>query len=300
MTMKHFLEISRLSHEDITHLLQRANYFKNHAIYPQYPQQTLANLFYEPSTRTRVSFELAANHLGIRVVNIDLNNSSESKGEMIEDTIHTLFAMGIKMFVIRHSQNGLPQAMAGSFPSGIHVINAGDGSNEHPSQSLLDMMTILSRKPHLEQLKIVMVGDLLHSRVANSMQSLCALMGVGELVLVAPDRWQPRTIQYGRVTNSLPEAIQNADVVIALRIQKERLLNDETFDVNNYHQQYAITRALLAHAKPDAMVMHPGPMNRGIEIDSDVADGVQSCILEQVKNGVFMRMAIIEALQKQT
>lgn len=295
--MKHFLEISQLSHEDIMHLLQRAAYFKQEISYPQYPHLTLANLFYEPSTRTRVSFEIAANRLGIRVVNVDLAHSSESKGETIEDTIQTLFAMGISLFVIRHSQNGLPQAMAGAFPSSMHVINAGDGSNEHPSQSLLDLMTILSHKPQLDRLKIVIVGDLLHSRVANSLQSLCALMGVGELVLVAPEIWQPRSILYGRYTNSLQDAIQNADVVIVLRVQKERLLSDENHDLMDYHQHYAITRARLAQAKSDVMLMHPGPINRGVEIDSDVADGPRSYILEQVKNGVFMRMAILEALQ---
>ena len=298
--MKHFLDISYLSYEEIQHLLDRAIYFKLSKNYPQFLKKTLVNLFYEPSTRTRVSFEMAANHLGIRVVNMDLARSSESKGELIEDTIHTLFAMGITLFVIRHSQNGLPQAMAGIFQDGIHVINAGDGTHAHPSQSLLDLMTIITHKPNVDRLKIAIVGDVLHSRVANSMQWLCALMGVKELVLVAPEVWHPRILQFGRVTTSLQEGLSDADVVIALRVQQERLATEETLDLAHYHQQYAITTNALAQAKSDVMVMHPGPINRGVEIDSDVADGPRSFILEQVTNGVFMRMAILEALLSST
>lgn len=298
--MKHFLDISYLSYEEIQHLLDRAIYFKLSKNYPQFLKKTLVNLFYEPSTRTRVSFEMAANHLGIRVVNMDLARSSESKGELIEDTIHTLFAMGITLFVIRHSQNGLPQAMAGIFQDGIHVINAGDGTHAHPSQSLLDLMTIITHKPNVDRLKIAIVGDVLHSRVANSMQWLCALMGVKELVLVAPEVWHPRILQFGRVTTSLQEGLSDADVVIALRVQQERLATEEKLDLAHYHQQYAITTNALAQAKSDVMVMHPGPINRGVEIDSDVADGPRSFILEQVTNGVFMRMAILEALLSST
>ncbi|PJD92799.1 MAG: aspartate carbamoyltransferase [Legionella sp.] len=294
--MKHFLEISQLSYEEVTRLLHRAVYFKTHQDHPQYRPHTLTNLFYEPSTRTRISFEMAAKNLGIRVIDVDVTRSSELKGEMLDDTIHNLFAMGVTLFVIRHPQVGLPQAMAGAFQSGIHVINAGDGTHEHPSQAMLDLMTILSHKPNLKQLKIAIVGDILHSRVANSLQSLCALMGVGELVLVAPEIWHPRALIYGRVTTSLQQGLQNADVVIALRVQKERLLAEETLDLPSYHAAYAITKASLAPVNSDVMIMHPGPINRGIEIDSDVAYGPRSYILEQVKNGIFMRMAILESL----
>ena len=295
--MNHLLESSQLSSDDILHLLKRATYFKQHPqSRPQYPHITLANLFYEPSTRTRVSFEMAAHNLGIRVINFDSERSSETKGEMIEDTLHTLFAMGITLCVIRHKQSGLPKAMAGALPYGLHVINAGDGTNEHPSQGLLDLFTIAARKPDLAQLKIAIVGDLLHSRVANTLQSLCAVMNVGELVLVAPEMWHPRALVYGRLTTSLSDGLQDADVVMALRIQQERLATHEGLDLKQYHQAYAITKARLAYAKPDVMVMHPGPINRGVEIDSDVADGSCSVILEQVENGVFMRMAILENL----
>lgn len=297
-TMNHLLTIGQLSYDDCIRLFNRATYFKNHAVYPQLQDMSLANLFYEPSTRTRISFEMAAKNLGIRVVNVDVAQSSETKGETIEDTIQTLRAMGIQLFVMRHRQNGLIQHMADSM-SAVHLINAGDGSHEHPSQALLDILTILQMKPKLELLKIAIVGDVLHSRVANSLQSLCALMGVGTLVLVAPKIWHLQAKpKFGTMTASLREGLEDADVVIALRVQKERLQANEMLDLAMYHADYAITQQSLAWAKPDAILMHPGPLNRGIEIDSDVADGPQSQILEQVKNGVLMRMAILEALSK--
>lgn len=300
--MKHLLEISQLSCDDVKHLLARAQFFKQNSVqdYPQYPHQTMANLFYECSTRTRISFEMAAKHLGMHVVNVDIERSSESKGEMLEDTILTLFSMGIKTFVLRHQKNGCPKAIVSALPSGLHIINAGDGAHEHPSQALLDLLTITEYKPNLDALKIVVVGDLLHSRVANSLQHLCALMGVSDLVLVAPEQWYPRTLIYGRLTSSLSEALHNADVVMTLRIQNERLQSGEFLDINHYRQQYAITQKTIAWAKPDVMVMHPGPVNRGIELDSDVADGPRSSILEQVKNGVYMRMAILDTILSKT
>lgn len=295
--MKHLLRIGQLSYEDCLCLLNRAVYFKSQHQYPQLSGLSLANLFYEPSTRTRISFEMAAKNLGIRVVNMDFAQSSATKGETIADTMQTMHAMGIQLFVMRHEKNGLPQAMADAFLTDIHIINAGDGTHEHPSQALLDMMTIMQYKPQLEHLKIVIVGDILHSRVTNSLQGLCALMGVKELVFVAPEIWHS-TVRpsFGTITSSLREGLQNADVVIGLRVQKERLQVGETLDLAAYHRDYAITQMSLAWAKPDVIVLHPGPLNRGIEMNSDVADGPHSRILEQVKNGVFMRMAILDAL----
>ncbi|MDP3705210.1 MAG: aspartate carbamoyltransferase catalytic subunit [Legionellaceae bacterium] len=294
--MKHFLEINQLSFDDATQLIQRALYFKQTSNYPSYAHHTVATLFYENSTRTRISFELAATHLNMHVINMNIQHSSEQKGEVMEDTIHTLAAMGVTIFVIRHSQNGLPQAMAGAFPAGVHIVNAGDGTHAHPTQALLDLMTIIEQKPNLDRLKIAIVGDLLHSRVANSLQNICALLGVGELVLVAPEIWLPRVVQYGRVTTSLRDGVTNADVVIGLRVQRERLSKGVHMDLRRYHRNYGITRESLADAKDDVMIMHPGPINRGVEMDSDVADGPRSFILKQVQNGVFMRMAILEAL----
>ena len=294
--MKHFLEISQLSHHQISSLIQRALYFKNNAVYPCYSQCPVANLFYENSTRTRVSFELAAKHLSMPVVNLDLQRSSENKGELIDDTVSTLAAMGIKLFVIRHEQEGVQQRLAHACSDAVHIINAGDGAHAHPSQAMLDLMTIVEKKPDLSSLKMAIVGDIRHSRVANSLQYICALLGVGELTLVAPKLWQPTSVHYGRVTSSLHDGLLDADVVICLRVQRERLLASEHLDLAGYRRDYALTSESLAYAKKDAMVMHPGPINRGIEIDSDVADGLQSYILEQVRNGVFMRMAILESL----
>jgi len=296
--MNHFLEISQLSHHQLMHLVTRARHFKNSNTYPAFPQCRLANLFYENSTRTRVSFELAAHHLSIPLVNLSQGNSSENKGEVIEDTVRTLAAMGINLFVIRHKQEGLQQSLASHFgdTNTIHVINAGDGKHAHPTQAMLDLMTILESKPSLSQLKIAIVGNIRHSRVANSLQCLFSIMGVGELTLVAPAIWFPEVVHFGRVTSSLRDGISDADVIICLRVQHERLLDDEQVDRRVYRKDYALTSSTLGYAKPDAIVMHPGPVNRGMEIDCDVADGPQSCILRQVANGVFMRMAIIESL----
>lgn len=294
--MNHFLEISQLSRQHIESLLERSFSFKQQHNYPSYKHHTVANLFYENSTRTRVSFELAANHLSMPVVNLDLQNSSETKGEVIEDTIKTLAAMGIRTFVIRHKEEGLQQNLADKLGNEIHIINAGDGTHAHPSQALLDIMTIYEQKPHLEQLKIAVLGNIRHSRVANSFQCICRALGIGELVLVAPKLWQPQSLHYGRVTDNLRDGLDDADVIICLRVQQERLLAEDHLDLDTYRNEFALTQKSLAYAKPDAMVMHPGPMNRGVEIDSDVADGAHSFILRQVANGVFARMAVFDAL----
>jgi len=293
--MKHFLDIAQLSPDELHALIKRAMYFKNNVTYPQYPQCSVVNMFYENSTRTRVSFELAAKKLAMTVINLEAQSSSESKGEAIEDTIKTLSAMGIGVFIIRHVEERLPEALA-LIDEDIHIVNAGDGTHAHPSQALLDFMTIMEMKPNLRQLKMAIVGNIRHSRVANSLQSLCAKFGVRDLTLIAPDIWQPETIHFGRVTASLKEGLLDADVVVCLRVQRERLLANEHLDLERYRRDYALTKHSLGYAKNNAMVLHPGPINRGVEIDSDVADGSQSYILQQVHNGVFIRMAILEAL----
>ena len=294
--MNHFLDISQLSRQDIESILQRAFYFKRGKTYPAYSQNTVAHLFYENSTRTRVSFELAANRLSMPVINLDLQTSSETKGEAIEDTLNNLVAMGVYYFVIRHQQEGLQQNLADAMGNQVHIINAGDGTHAHPSQALLDIMTIIEQKPQLEQLKIAVLGNIRHSRVANSFQCMCATLGVGELVLIAPELWQPQIVHYGRVTNNIHEGLADADVVICLRVQRERLLEADHLDLDSYRYDFALTQKNLAYAKPDVMVMHPGPMNRGVEIDSDVADGANSVILQQVTNGVYARMGILDSL----
>ncbi|WP_028388125.1 aspartate carbamoyltransferase catalytic subunit [Legionella fairfieldensis] len=294
--MNHFLEISQLSPQQINALVSRAIHFKRSNEYPHYSCHTVANLFYENSTRTRVSFELAAKKLSMSTINLDLQYSSETKGEAIEDTLKTLAAMGIDFFVIRHRQEGLQRTLAEKLTERVHIINAGDGQHAHPSQALLDWMTIVENKPDATSLKIAIVGNIRHSRVANSFQSLCATLNVGELVFIAPPIWQPQNVHYGRLTASLQDGLTDADVIICLRVQQERLLEEERLDLDYYYRHYALTEKTLRYAKPGAIVMHPGPVNRGVEIDSSVADGVQSCILQQVTNGVFMRMAILELL----
>ena len=294
--MNHFIEISQLSKPEVMALLKSALSLKNGSICPQYPAIPLATLFYENSTRTRISFDLAAKRLGMPVVNVDIATSSEAKGESIIDTVKTLTAMGIKCFVIRHKEAGLPIKLAKTCGEGIHVINAGDGMHAHPTQAMLDFMTIMEQKPDLSSLKIAILGDIRHSRVANSLQCLAATLNVGELSLVAPEQWQPSVVHYGTVTDSLRDGLAGADVIICLRVQSERFSTGDTLDLTSYRKAYALTKTTLAYAKKEAMVMHPGPINRSVEIDDEVADGPQSYILQQVQNGVFMRMAILSHL----
>lgn len=293
--MQHFLQISDLSSDDIETLTERALHFKYQGHYPHYTSSSVVNLFYENSTRTRISFELAAKHLSMEVINVDLQHSSENKGETIQDTLQTLGAMGITHAVIRHSQDHLPAQLTTLCPH-MHVVNAGDGTHAHPSQAMLDFMTIVEQKPDMHLLKIAIIGDILHSRVANSLQCLFKIMQPKELILVAPPIWQPEVIHYGQITDNLQAGLADADVVICLRVQRERLKKEEFMDLETYRHHFALTPETFAWCKPDAMIMHPGPVNREVEIDSILVDGAHSAILQQVKNGVFMRMAILEAL----
>lgn len=305
--MKHLISISDLTANDVFSLVQRATYFLminspniNSPFSPlcqiPLPQYTIATLFYENSTRTRISFELAAKRLGMTMIQYNPETSSLKKGETLLDTVQNLTAMGIHYFIIRHSSEAILPELRTHLGDKISLLNAGDGQNEHPSQALLDLMTILQHKPDFDHIKLTIIGDLRHSRVANSMQKLCALIGLKQLTLVSPECWKPRTIYHGSWTSSLKAGIQDADVVMTLRIQNERLDAQDSWERTSYHQQYALTSKQLSLAKPNAIVMHPGPINRGIEIDSNIADGPQSVILQQVTNGVAMRMAILEHL----
>lgn len=295
--MHHFLDPADCSLDTLLALLDRAQRFKSHpADWPRFQNASLATLFWEPSTRTRLSFERAAQRLCMPVVNLDVSHSSETKGESLEDTVRTLAAMGIDILVVRHREAGVPAALARVVPAHTHLINAGDGTHAHPSQAMLDFMTICEEKPVFSALKIAIVGNIRHSRVAHSFMQAASILGVGELVLVAPHVWQPTSPVCGRVTDSLMDGLQDADVVIALRVQRERLQAHEHLHLEAYRRDYAITEAHLRAAKSDVIVLHPGPVNRGVEIDDEVADGPRSRILTQVSNGVFMRMAIIDAL----
>lgn len=294
--MKHFLDISQCTQDDLRALIQRAETFKQGEATPEYPEYTVATLFYENSTRTRVSFQIAANHLRMPVINLDMQSSAERKGETSEDTIRTLAAMGVRLFVIRHAENKCPHRLAACIADGAHVINAGDGTHAHPTQAMLDMMTIMQYKRDLSQIKLVVVGDVRHSRVANSLQIAAQALGIGKLVFVSPEAWAPSSLQFGVVSHDLPQALQDADVIMGLRIQHERQHGEVAMALAEYRKHYAITKDMVRLAKPDAIIMHPGPVNRGIEMDDEVIDGSQSRILQQVQNGIFMRMAILERL----
>lgn len=294
--MQHFLDVDALTANKAMTLFERAFELKKAKTYPQYPHTVLLNVFYEESTRTRLSFELAAKHLGFTVLNLDPKRSSETKGESIEDMLQTVAAMGVNIVVMRHAEDDVFERLKDTLPPKLQLVNAGSGMWAHPTQAMLDIMTILEQKLILPDIKVAVVGDILHSRVAGSLQRLCALLGVGELVFTGPRAWLPQSVEYGRVTDELPDALENADVVMALRVQRERFTKNESLDFDSFRAYYAITEKTLKHAKPNACVMHPGPMNRGVEIDATVLDTPNACILSQVENGVFIRMAILEAL----
>jgi len=297
--VKHFLDVDQLSSDDVFKLVERALFFKalSHHDYPTYPGVVLLHVFYENSTRTQLSFELAAKNLGLAVLSLDPKRSSESKGEAMHDMCQTFAAMGVRLMVMRHPENGALQALSHVIPESLQLVNAGDGMHAHPTQAMLDIMTMMEHKLVPRDMKIALVGNIRHSRVAQSLQRLCRVLDVGKLALIGPEAWLPKDVIYGETTSSLKEGLEQADVVMTLRVQHERFSkDDDACDLATYRENYAITSRTLAHAKPGALVMHPGPMNRGVEIDSDVADGSQSCILKQVQNGVFMRMAILEWL----
>jgi len=254
---------------------------------------TIANLFFEPSTRTRTTFELAAKRLSADVLNINISASSSSKGETLLDMLRNLEAMHVDMFVVRHGSSGAAHFIANNVAPHVSVINAGDGSHEHPTQAMLDMYTIRKHKPDFPSLRVAIVGDLMHSRVARSQIHALNTLGVGELRVIAPQTLLPTGIeQMGvQVYQDLEQGIKDVDVIIMLRLQRERMNGAFIPSQGEYFRLYGMTEARLALAKPDAIIMHPGPINRGVEMDSAVADGPHSVILEQVSNGISVRMA---------
>jgi aspartate carbamoyltransferase catalytic subunit len=256
----------------------------------------IVNLFFEASTRTRTSFEIAAKRLGADTVSITAAGSSVSKGESLVDTLNTLAAMRPNAIVMRHGASGAPHFLARYLPTPI--INAGDGTHEHPTQALLDARTILDRKPSLEGLRIAIIGDIAHSRVARSNVYLLSKFGV-DIVLCGPPTLLPPELERiapgVRLTNDIREAITGADVIMMLRVQLERQ-HEVTFPAGEYFQYYGLRLEHLSLAQPEVIVMHPGPINRGREIDSEVADSQRSVILNQVENGVAVRMAVLERI----
>ena len=257
---------------------------------------SVANLFFEPSTRTRNTFEIAAKRTSAKTINVDLANSATKKNETLMDTMHTLKAMQIDMFVIRHNQNGLPHHVAENI-EGVSILNAGDGINAHPTQALLDMLTIRQHKKTFDDLSVAIVGDIRHSRVARSGIQAMKTLGTTDIRLIAPE-----TLHYKEETpglerfDSLKKGIEGADVIISLRMQKERMVAADIPDEQTYFENFGLTNEVLKCAKPDVILMHPGPVNRGIELESSVADGPHSVILQQVTNGIAVRMAVMVIL----
>jgi len=259
---------------------------------------TVANLFAEPSTRTRASFELAALRLGADALNLDVMLSSRVKGESILDTIYTLQAMQVDVFVIRDAEPGIIEFVARHVEDHVSVISGGEAHLSHPTQGLLDALTIQQSKGGFRDLVVTIVGDIRHSRVARSAHCALGGLGVAELRLVAPEEMMPDKGEFAGAVRyqSFDAALERADVVMMLRIQRERIAEIATTNLKSYHEQYGLTAARLARARPEAIVMHPGPMNRGVEISSEVADGPRSVIRRQVSNGVAIRMAVLAHL----
>lgn len=298
--MHHLLTLEDLDRATITRLLDRAEHFRAHgAPRDLLTGRTVLTLFFEPSTRTRTSFVLAAKRLGADNVNFDLSRSSTSKGESLLDTLHTLEAMGLDALVVRHNENGMPAYLAQHARSNVAVVNAGDGTHAHPTQGLLDALTIRQRRPDFENLRIVICGDIRHSRVARSDAQALRALGASDIRLCAPRAMLPQTLEDFAgcaASEDFDAAIEGADVVVMLRIQKERMADAQFPDAADYHAHYGLDTRRLALAAKDCQVLHPGPINRGIEIAPEVADGPQSRILDQVANGVAVRMAVLAEL----
>ena len=302
-TLRHLLTLEGMSRSQIEALLTRAQKFvKPIGVAPVHNRSlagvTVANLFTEPSTRTRVSFELAAKRLGADVVNLEVQLSSRVKGESMLDTIYTLEACHVDVFVIRDAEAGVPSLVASHVQPHASVLSAGEAHVAHPTQGLLDALTILQAKQRFDGLKIAIVGDIKHSRVARSAWHVLAALGVGEIRIVAPKALMPDDSEFAGAERhtSIDTGIAGVDVVMMLRIQKERMATAAIPDADRYFAKFGLSAERLARAKPDAIVMHPQPMNRGVEIASDVADGPQSVIRDQVRNGVAVRMAVLDAL----
>jgi len=259
--------------------------------------RTVANLFFEPSTRTRASFELAAQRLGATTLNLEAERSSAVKGETLEDTLLNLQAMGVDAFVVRHAAAGVHARLAAVARPGVAIVNAGEANVSHPTQGLLDALTIRAHKgADLARLTVAICGDLRHSRVAASATAVLTTLGVGELRLVAPRELLPDAARGARCFDDLDAGLTGCDVIMMLRIQRERITSLSVPDDAEYHRRFGLTAARLALARPDCIVMHPGPVNRGVELASEVMDGPRSVILEQVANGVAVRMAVLDAL----
>lgn len=301
--LKHLLSIEGLPKQILNQILDTAESFVGVAErdvkkVPLLRGKTVCNIFFENSTRTRTTFEIAAKRLSADVINLNVNTSSQSKGEAILDTVNNLIAMHTDMFVVRHNQSGAAHLIAQHVPDNISIINAGDGRHSHPTQGLLDVFTIRKYKPDMHNLRVALVGDILHSRVARSEIHALTTLGVPEVRVIAPKTLLPNEVEKlgVQVFHDMKAGLKDVDVVMMLRLQSERMSGAMLPSTQEFFKTYGLTPEKLALAKPDAIVMHPGPMNRGVEIDSRVADGNQAVILPQVTYGIAIRMAVMAIL----
>jgi len=298
--INHLISTDDLNYESIIKIFDMAESFfkigqRDIKKIPLLRGKTICNLFFENSTRTRTTFEIAAKRLSADVINLDIPTSSQSKGESIFDMVDNLIAMGTDIFVVRHPEAGVPNKIANHVASNIHIINGGDGSNAHPTQGLLDAFTIRKFKKNFSSLKIAIVGDIQHSRVAKSEINVLSTLGAKEIRVIGPKSLMPDNIDQLKVKvfHTMEEGLKDVDVVMMLRIQKERMNNDTIPSESEYFKSFGLNQKRLKIAKDNALVLHPGPINRGVEIESEVADGKQSVILNQVKYGIAIRMAVM-------
>lgn len=298
--LRHFLTIEGLPPLLLDEILNRAEQFLNFPgstknKVPLLRGKTVMNLFFETSTRTRTTFELAAKRLSADIINLDIQTSATAKGESLLDTVRNLQAMNCDMFVVRHSSSGAAHFIARYCAPHISVLNAGDGRHAHPTQAMLDMLTIRQHKGEFPPLRVAIVGDIKHSRVARSQIHALTTLCTGEIRVVAPLTLIPQGIEEMGVTifTDIEKGLRDVDVIIMLRLQHERMKTALLPSVREYYARYGLTEDRLRLANPDAIVMHPGPANRGVEIDSRVADGPHSVILQQVTNGIAIRMAVM-------
>ena len=304
--LRHLLSLKGIDAELLTDLLDDAEgYLTAPGALPARSQslegRTVGNLFFEPSTRTRASFDLAGRRLGADVLNLDVNTSSRKKGESILDTIYTLEAMQVDIMVVRDASDGVPAYIARNVKDHVSVLNAGESDVSHPTQGLLDLLTIRQHNPDFKNMTVAIVGDIQHSRVAMSASEALQTMGIGELRLISPPALVPDAERFpgASIVDNLADGLKDADVVMALRIQRERIGNlDGVPGIDEYFANYGVSNESMKFAKPDAIVMHPGPMNRGIEIEGALADGPRSVITKQVTNGVAVRMAVLDRIGK--
>jgi aspartate carbamoyltransferase catalytic subunit len=301
--LQHLLTIEGLPREIVAHILDTAASFigvteRDMKKVPLLRGKSVFNLFFEPSTRTRTTFEIAAKRLSADVINLNIAASSQTKGETLLDTVDNLSAMHADMFVVRHNASGAAHLIARHVASHVHVINAGDGRHAHPTQGLLDIYTIRHYKSDFTRLSVAIVGDVLHSRVARSLIHALTTLGTPDVRIVGPKTLMPSGVeQLGvRVFHDMREGLRDCDVIMMLRLQNERMKGPLLPSAQEFFKSYGLTPQKLALAKPDAIVMHPGPMNRGVEIDSAVADGPHSVILPQVTFGIAVRMAVMSIL----